>query len=166
MGAPLLQAKTPCEIEGRNFRRGYREPAIGKVYTIQFEVDKETWDACELVPKTALIKGVLWWEQETAEQVAQPEPKRKEPAGPYAYYWERMCKHNVKTWPELQELLDCTYEQVWDCLHKAFEVETMADVSPRQWEAWVNANGLPENLITMSRKSEVEALEKMERIAS
>ena len=72
MSAPLLAAKTPCEIEARNFKRHYTEPAIGKVYRLSFEVDKDVWDACELVPKSATIKGVIWWESEGADFAPQP----------------------------------------------------------------------------------------------
>lgn len=165
MSAPLLRANQPCEIEGRNFRRGYREPQIGKVYTIQFEVDKDTWDACELVPKTAIVKGVLWWESEDGDS-EKPAPvskpaKRKEPSGPYAYYWERMCAKGIKSCTELEEVLDCTFENIWEALHEAFKVETMSNVSPRQWEVFVKEHALSQFLIDMSRQAEIEAAEKV-----
>ena len=151
MNAPLLQAKNPCEIEGRNFRRGYREPAIGKVYTIQFEVDKDLWDACELIPKTATVKGVMWWEAEAVEP--EQEAKRNGSKGEYGGYWRllRIPHNDICNWPDLQEVLNCERDQVWERLHEAFDTSTMATVSPSQFEDWANSKGL-HSLITLSRQ--------------
>lgn len=166
---PLLQAKNPCEIEGRNFKRHYTEPSIGKVYRLSFEVDKETWDACELIPKTALIKGILWWEAD--EELPQPgphpeencvdsecpihgtrEPKPKEPKGPYSYYWEQLFRHGFNNFPDLIEVLECAGDQVRLRLHDVFNVPSLSQVSPEQFEQWCESENLI-SLITLSRQA-------------
>lgn len=167
MSEPLLQSKTPCEIVGRNFRRGYREPQIGKVYTIQFEVDKETWDACELVPKTALIKGVLWWESEESEQEVQPETEKAPvrdnsekashppPAviqpGPHGQYWSGMYRKGFINYPDLIEVCGCAGDQIRLRLHDMFEVSSLTEISPQAFEDWCASEAL-HSLITLSRQ--------------
>lgn len=179
MSTPLLAEKTPCEIEARNFKRHYTEPAIGKVYRLSFEVDKEAWDACELIPKSATIKGVIWWESEGADfvpsvppqAVKEPEPikteddgyryngaekkKKKAPSGPFSAYWSRMFAKGFNNYPALIETLDCAGDQIRLRLHDVFKVETCSDISPTEFEEWMKSEGEETfaSLITLSRQA-------------
>lgn len=99
-----------------------------------------------------------------SERIQQPDDQPtsktppKERSGPYDQFWKIMVIKGVKTFPDLQVVLDCPFEGVWDGLHAVFDTHTMSTVSPRQWEAWVEANELPAALITMSRNAEVQAV--------
>lgn len=146
----LLQAKQPCEIEGRNLKRAYREPAIGRVYEIKFEVDKDLWDAFELIPRTAVIKGVLWYEPEYAEEAAPPqdgEPER----GPHGWFYRLLFKQGFQNSFEILEVLEVERpDQVKEALYKVFSVNTLTKVSPARFEEWANKVGLV-SLVSMCR---------------
>lgn len=164
----LLQEKTPCEIEGRNFKRHYTEPAIGKVYRISFEVQKDTWDACELIPKSATVKGVLWWESEgedfKPEVKAEPKGHVEESCvdsecpihgtkGPHGAYWHGLFKHGFYNQLDLMEVLD-TPANADACrlaLHDQLRTKSLTLVSPGEFEKWCEDNHLI-SLVTLSRQ--------------
>lgn len=165
---PLLQERNPCEIEGRNFKRHYTEPAIGKVYRISFEVEKDIWDACELIPKSATIKGVLWYESE-GEDFKPEHPKENCPdsdcpihgtKGPHGAYWQGLFKHGFYNQLDLMEVLDIAAdsEQARLALHEHLKTTSLTLVSPSEFEEWCKANELT-SLITLSRQV-VARLEK------
>lgn len=94
-------------------------------------------------------------------------PKRKkiakESKGPFSEFWRLMVVKGIKTYPDLQDFLDCPIEDVWDRLHEAFGVESMATVSPIEWDAFVTKNHLNEGLINISRNAALEASISIQR---
>ena len=93
---------------------------------------------------------------ERADEIEAKQSKKKE-SGPYARFWNYMHKKGFATYPDLQQVLDCTPEHVWEQLHQEFGVETMSVVGPRQFEEWVQAKGISENLVSLSRLAEQQA---------
>lgn len=115
----------------------------------------------------ALTDQPLMFTIEVDKTAATPAKKEKgTSSGIYSEFWRLMVVKGVKTYPDLQEALDTTPERVWDALHAAFGVQSMSEVSPRRWEAWVKENGLNEALITMSRNAEAKAAEKQGALVS
>lgn len=136
---------------------------------VSFDISKS--DLQDAIPLLALTDTVLKLTVEvdngkpkTEESKAELEKPKKEKSekepSPYGEYWRLMVVKGVKNHPDLPEVLDCTEDDVWESLHRAFETDSMSTVSPRTWEAWVHQNGLSEGLITMSRNAEVQAAQK------
>lgn len=146
--SPLLQPKQPCEVEGRNLRRAYREPAIGNIYEIKFEVDKDLWDAFELVPRSATIKGIIWYEPEQEEA---PSANGQPEKGPHGWFYQMLFKNGFQNSFELIETLEVERpDQVKDALYRVFETDSLTKVSPSRFEEWANHAGLS-SLVTMCR---------------
>jgi hypothetical protein len=133
----------------------------GDVMRISFDVP--LMERINAIGLLALTDQPLLVTIEPDKTAATPQPKEK---GIYSEFWRLMVVKGVKTYPDLQEVLDCTPERVWDALHAAFETETMSTVSPRQFEQFVKDNGLSEGLITMSRNAEAKAAEKQGALVS
>ena len=116
-------------------------------------------------PLIFTVKRERKFKPESRHAVGVPRTKN-EPKGPYSTYWNRMVVKGIKTYPDLQEALDCTPDQVWDALHAQFGVQTMSVVSPDQWEKWVEDNGLNQGLINLSRNAAAEAANTGSRAVS
>jgi hypothetical protein len=164
----VLQPNQPAKFEARNLRPKFRRLKAGDIFLIECEVEEAVWNQLRTVPEDALLGVVLWHTDGDPEPSAKPEaveprPKAekpaKEPAGPYGRYWNRMFANSFYNWPDLLEVLDCTAnsDEVRKCLHVAFDARSLTNVGPRQWEEWIQAKGLPEGLITLSRNCEAQA---------
>jgi hypothetical protein len=128
----------------------------GDVMRISFDVP--LMERINAIGLLALTDQPLMFTIEPDKTATATPQKIKEPSGAYSEFWRIMVIKGVKTYPDLQEALDCDIEHVWEALHTAFQVETMSVVSPRTWEAWIKENGLNEGLITMSRAAEAQAI--------
>lgn len=91
------------------------------------------------------------------------EKPKKEPKGPFSEFWRLMVIKDIKTYPDLQDFLGCPIEDVWASLHEFFGVETMATVSPMEWDAFVTKHHLNTGLLDISRHAALEASVSMER---
>jgi len=165
MNSDILQPNKPFKYASRNPRTHYKRLRSGEIFLLEVEVDEEVWNQVRTLPENALLENISWHhdgDNSEPEPIlgTMDSPKKKAPRGPYSEFWRVLVINGVKNHPDLQEVLDCTPEHVWNGLHAAFETETMSTVSPRVWEAWVKEKGLSESLITMSRNAEIKAAEK------
>jgi len=95
---------------------------------------------------------------ERPSENGKPKSKsKKEAKGPYSEFWRQMVLRGVKNNLDLQDFLNCSIENVWDALHERFEVDTMATVSPIEWDEFVSKNHLNPGLIDISRNAALEA---------
>lgn len=159
-----LPPKQPVEIEGRNFRRAYRERQAGKLYLIQMEVTKEQWDAFETIPSDALIGGVIWHHDGDMSEpppVVTEKPKRakqeKLAKGSYGFYWAEMFARGFWAFRNFQHDLgfvngDANAEKIKEKIKQLFLVESLTLLSPAQFEEWLATRGYLGSLITMSRQ--------------
>lgn len=157
MSDEILQPNTPVKFAARNMRPKFRRLKAGDIFLVEYEVDESVWNSLRTVPENALLETVLWHHDGDPEPHDQPAP---EPKGPYSGFWRIMVIKGVTSYPDLQEKLDVTHDHVWDALHGEFNVKSMSNVSPRQWETWVTENGLHEGLITMSRNAEIQTVKE------
>lgn len=89
---------------------------------------------------------------ENGKAKAKKEPK--EPAGPFWAYWKYMFAHSFFNFPSLVQTLDCAGEtQIKLRLYDIFKVDTCADISPTEFEKWMESEGSDKfaSLINVSR---------------
>lgn len=176
MSDEILQPNQPAEFQAWAPYPKFRKLKSGEVFTITLTVEERVWELLRTIPENNICEIVLWHHDGTGVPVSsvlakttideahkdslerQSARPAQESKGVYSAFWRVMCANGVKHHPDLPEALDCTSEQVWDALHAQFGVKTMATVSPRAWESWVEANGLSDGLITMSRSAERQAI--------
>ena len=94
---------------------------------------------------------------ERPEQDDEPQLK-----GPFSRYWQRMFAKGFYTYPSIIETLGCAGQaQIKLRLYDVFQVLTCADISPAEFEKWMESEG-PElfaSLITLSRRAQAQIQE-------
>ena len=90
----------------------------------------------------------------------KPEPKAKKekgPKGPFSEYWRSMFLANFNASLDLHEVLGVEgINDVRPALHDVFSVDTLADVSPFEFDEWCDRNGL-HGMISLSRQCAAKA---------
>lgn len=141
----MIQQNSPQRFEWRNFRRQFRTRAIGELYLVQFEIDAETWQALETLPKDGEGEMVLWWT--TRGEAPAKESKKATPKGEHGEYWRRMRTSSMLASPELRAVVGCDDESpeatVWEALHALFNVKSLSFVSPSDAAAKFEEYNLP-----------------------
>lgn len=167
MSEEILPPNKPATFEARNMRPRYKRLKAGDIFLVEIECAESVWNQLRTVPENALLEVVLWHHDGDPDPAAKPAPERtpakpkKEPAGPYGFYWEAMHHKDFTSFPDLQEALNCSAEQVHRELQGFFDTESLSTVSPRQFEGFVTDHGLNEGLITKSRNAEIAAATKI-----
>lgn len=166
MSEEILQPNKPFKYTSRNPRTSYRQLKRGEIFLLEIEVEEEIWNAVRTLPKNALIENISWFHD---GDNAEPEPilgtlESPEKKGMYGSYWRFMHRPdqhgaNFTTFPDLQQVLGVETKDVHAALRTRLDVSSLTFVSPRQFEKFVEDNGLSQGLITMSRQCEVKAAE-------
>lgn len=127
----MIQQNSPQRFEWRNFRRKFRTRAIGDIHLIEMEIDAETWQQLDTMPKDADGEMVIWWT--TRGEAPAKESKKPKPKGQYGQFWRRMAENGVFENRDLWEYLEVEeHDAVLPALRKRFEVESMTFVSPKE----------------------------------
>lgn len=147
---PLDAPGTMFVVELLNPNPSSRRTKDGPVYRISFEVSQEVhasfMNAAQGNLRIAARMSVI---PDTDEQPAydaimgngKPK-KKKEPKGPYSYFWEylhprgRHGGNGFVTIPGVLEAIEAKRkshkEDVWKILHRVFDVDTLAVIGPDQ----------------------------------
>lgn len=124
----MIQQNQPQRFEWRNFRRKFRTRAIGDIHLIEVEVDAETWQQLDTMPKDADGEMVIWWATR-GDGVS----KEKKPKGEHGAFWAKMVRSSAYDCRDLQAWLKVeNREEVHEALRAAFGVESLTFVSPRE----------------------------------
>lgn len=163
----MIPSNTPFEFSGLDCRPSFRASNDGShVYSVNFMVTEEIWNAIKTIPRHHIIGGVLYWtageagdlQNEDAEIEISIKPPRKQdaPKGEHGAYWNELCKHGIFNHPDLQAALESElsvelndYEQG---LRDVFQVTSRTFVSPIDFEQFLGRYNLA-GLITMSRQA-------------
>jgi len=141
----MIQQNSPQQFEWRNFRRKFRTRSIGDIHLIEMEIDAETWQALDTMPKDADGEMVIWWT--TRGEAPAKAPKKTTPKGEHGDYWRRMRLSSMLDSPELRAVVGCDDESpeatVWEALHALFNVKSLSFVSPSDAAAKFNEYNLP-----------------------
>jgi hypothetical protein len=130
-----LQQNQPVEFEARNFRPGYKRLQAGDCYLANVEVDEETWNTLKTIPRSALLKVILYWHEGDDEA-----PKTK---GIHGDFWQAMFKKGALNSLDLHQVLNVQEgEDPKLCLHKVFDTDSLTYVSPEQFAEWATNNQL------------------------
>lgn len=149
----ILNANTPAKFEARNLRPKFRRLKSGDIFLIELELAEEAWNQLRTVPENALLETVLWW-HDGDPPLEQPKPV-KESKGPHGAYWHEMFRAGFQNYPDLIEVLDCAGPQIKLRLHDLFQVHSLNEVSPAQFEDFCAGKGL-HSLITLSRQAQAK----------
>ncbi len=167
----FLRPNRPVEIEGRNPRRGFRHnETLGDIYTLNFEVDEMTWRAWAMIPKTASLSLVTWWNEGNEEKAPKsPAPKKSPPRmvdvaavdkpsprkprkGENGALWNSLVKRGFWSFPGVQEALKAEGQK--DCLaamRNQFNTDTLATVNAAELAAWASKRKL-DGLLNLVRQ--------------
>jgi hypothetical protein len=152
----ILQPNVPCKFEGRNIRTPKRSGATQDFYLVQFEITREAWEELETVPKTAILGGVIWYNDGDPVEVKEIKPRKPaKEKGEYGAYWQDLCKRGVFHNADLQELLRYSVPNESDpkkAFKKLFQVESLTFISPQNFEIWLDEQNLAA-VKTMSRQA-------------
>lgn len=162
MSEEILQPNTPVKFAARNMRPKFRRLKSGDIFLVEYEVEEEVWNSLRTVPENALLENVLWHHDGDPAQVevSTPAKPKKAPSGPFSAYWSRMFAKGFNNYPALIETLDCAGDQIRLRLHDIFQVDTCSDISPTEFEAWMESEGEEKfaSLITLSRQAQARVL--------
>lgn len=135
----MIEQNQPQRFEWRNFRRKFRTRAIGDIHLIEVEVDAETWQQLDTMPKDADGEMVIWWSTR-GDGIG----KEKKPKGEHGAFWAKMVRSSAYDSTLLQEWLGVSSkEAVHDALRVAFGVESLTFVSPSDAVAKFEQADLP-----------------------
>jgi hypothetical protein len=151
----ILQPNTPIKFEARNPRPAFRRLKTGDIYTINLEVDEETWASLKTMPDNAIIELVGWFHDGDGQTDAQPEEKPKKekaPKGEYGPYWAAMFRAGFNANRDLIGVLNCSEAgEVKDALKAYFEVQSLTMIAPPVFEQFC-AHYVMHGLVTLSRQ--------------
>jgi hypothetical protein len=149
----MIQQNQPQRFEWRNFRRKFRTRAIGDIHLIEVEVDAETWQQLDTMPKDADGEMVIWWATR-GDGVG----KEKKAKGEHGAFWAKMVKSSAYDCRDLQQWLSVeSREAVHDALRVAFGVESLTFVPPAEAVAKFEQSNLPGVAAIARRLGESEA---------
>ena len=130
-----LQQNQPVEFEARNFRPGYKRLQAGDCYLANVEVDEETWNTLKTIPRSALLKIILYWHEGDAEPM--------QTKGIHGDFWQAMFKKGALNSLDLHQVLNVMPgADPKGYLHKVFETDSLTHVSPEQFAEWATNNHL------------------------
>lgn len=159
----FLRPNAPVEFEARNPRRAFRHTeTLGDIYTLNFEIDEQTWRAVAVIPKTAsLTMWLVWNDGDEPERKAikhalvssaKPQAQKKNGSKPRKVrkgengaFWNKLIKRGFWTFPGVRETLHTEAEgqtEVLCAMRREFDTDTLALVSPEQAAEWAGQRGL------------------------
>ncbi len=156
----FLRPDDPVEIEGRNPRRRHRySETVGDVWIIEYEVDELTWRAWSVIPRTAAVTAVTWWNDgdapdkpvkrlKAAKEQKQlgTSKKPKVPKGANGALWNSLVKRGFWDFPGVRESLALKESQgqkeALAAMRNEFNTDTLATIAASEVAAWANARGL------------------------
>jgi hypothetical protein len=159
-----VQPNIPVKFAGRNIRTPKRSGSVNDIYLVQFEIDRESWEAMESIPKTSIIEGVLWHHDgdgKTVDEVLakQKQAKAKPIKGPHSAYWQEMFKAGFHFNRDLHTALQVAEaESVKDAVKNYFSIESLTYLSPNEFEDFLKFANL-DSVVTLSRQAAVKAAE-------
>lgn len=147
-----LPSDTPMRFEGRNRRCRSSDRPIGQVYTIELEIDQETWLALQTTPRNGIFGLVVWWNDGDEPAPATKKRPSKATQGKHGQFWREAFKRGFQHDVDLRAVLEVeglgNPDAVKNALHRVFDASSLSKVSPEQFAYWCHANQL-ERLVTM-----------------
>lgn len=135
----MIEQNQPQRFSWRNFRRKFRTRAIGDIHLIEMEVDAETWQLLDTMPKDADGEMVIWWETR-GDGIG----KEKKAKGAHGAFWNALVKSTAFDCADLHEALKVSgRDMVLPALRLQFEVESLSFVSPEAAIAAFEQANLP-----------------------
>jgi hypothetical protein len=151
----ILPQNTPVKFEARNPRPAFRRLKTGDIYTINLEVDEETWASLKTMPDNAIMELVGWWHDGDGVTDAAPEEKPKKEKvqkGEWGGYWAAMFRANFHANLDLISILNCSEAgEVKDALKAYFQVQSLTTVAPPVFEQFCS-HYVMHGLVTLSRQ--------------
>lgn len=148
----LFPANAPVRIEARNPKPGFKRLSkAGDIYTLNIEIQESAWNLLKTMPETAMLDLILHWND---GDIVPPPAKKEQKSGEWGGYWHTMFKRGIQNDLELRASLEVSGMRgpnaVREALHVIFDVDTLREVSPDQFEEWAHEHQL-EHLVTLSR---------------
>ncbi len=141
----MIQQDSPQRFDWRNFRRKFRTRSIGDIHLIEMEIDAETWQALDTMPKDADGEMVIWWTTRGEAVGKERTPKPLKKPTPYGAFWHEMDKSGFHNRPDVRAWLSV----LWNDLDPKQAIRN-------QFQTTSRASGIsPDELLSVLRKFEM-----------
>jgi hypothetical protein len=159
----MIPPNTPFEFSGLDVRPSFRASSDGShVYSVNFMVTEEVWNALKTIPRHRIVGGVLCWTEDGDDapldlKIKKPTKKEAKRRGPFSSYWQEMFKAGFQHNFDLLEVLPRLESQsVKEAIKSLFMVQSMTEIEPANFESWCKRKGLT-GLVTLSRQAQAKA---------